>query len=385
MSRQTLVRPKDRKSAILAAAAELFSQRGFAAVGVDEIGTAVGVSGPAIYRHFRGKDDILASVVRHAAQRLDAAVAGVPVPGGTRVIGQLARGLVTVALDDPAFLATYLRERQRLSGPNAEAVRAVERRVLGTWRVALSSVRPAFDQRSLVLRQAALTGAISAAARPSAVPRPRLDDLLTEAAVALVLAPAPDPEAHTPDRAWSPPAGKREEILAVALERLASRGFHGVGMDEIGEAAGISGPTVYHYYSSKAELLVDAFDRLGERVMAGADEALRTSHSAHEAIEQLARSYSSVAAESADLIVVTAREGFAVPEADRPRLSRRRQRLRDQWTAVVTEVRPDLSEPEARLLVRMMFPLVNAAIISAGDEDRVPEIATLAASTILGS
>ena len=385
MNRETLVRPKDRKTSILVAAAELFSLRGFAAVGVDDIGAAVGVSGPAIYRHFRGKDAILAAVVRHAAQRLDEAVAHVSVPGGTEAIEHLARGLVTVALDGPAFLATYLRERQRVAGPEADSVRAMERRVLSAWRVALSSVRPAFDQRSLVLRQAALTGAISAAARPSGVPRPRLDDLLTQAAVALVLAPAPDPEAHSPVRAWSPPAGKREEILAAALERLATRGFHGVGMDEIGEAAGISGPTVYHYYSSKAELLVDGFDRIGERVMAGADEALRTSHSAHEALAQLARSYTAVAADSADLIVVTAREGFAVPDADRPRLARRRHRLRDQWTAVVNEVRPELAEPEARLLVRMVFPLVNAAIVSASDEDRVPEIAALAVATILGS
>jgi AcrR family transcriptional regulator len=385
VSRQTLVRPQDRKAAILVAAADLFSQRGFAAVGVDDIGSAVGVSGPAIYRHFRSKDAILAAVVRLAAQRLDEAVAPVSVPGGIRAIEQLARGVVTVALDGPTFLAAYLRERHRVAGADHQAVRAMERRVLGAWRVALSSVRPEFDQRSLLLRQAALTGAISAAARPAGVPRPRLDDLLTQTAVALVLAPAPEPGARAPVRDWSPPAGKREEILAAALERLATRGFHGVGVDEIGEAAGISGPTVYHYYSSKGELLVDAFDRIGERVMAGADEALRTSRSAREALEQLARSYTGVAADRADLIAVTAREGFAVPDADRPRLSRRRQRLRDLWTAVVTEVRPDLSEAEARLLVRMVFPLVNAAIVSTEGEDRAPEIAAVAVATMMGS
>jgi AcrR family transcriptional regulator len=48
-----------RDTEILNAAADLFRKRGFAAVGVDEIGRTAGVTGPAIYRHFKGKDDIL--------------------------------------------------------------------------------------------------------------------------------------------------------------------------------------------------------------------------------------------------------------------------------------------------------------------------------------
>src|SRR3954454_22531036 len=48
-----------RDAKILEVAADLFRKRGFAAVGVDEIGRSAGVTGPAIYRHFKGKDDIL--------------------------------------------------------------------------------------------------------------------------------------------------------------------------------------------------------------------------------------------------------------------------------------------------------------------------------------
>jgi AcrR family transcriptional regulator len=51
-----------RAKKILEAAVELFYERGFAAVGVDDIGERAGVAGPAIYRHFRGKDEILATL-----------------------------------------------------------------------------------------------------------------------------------------------------------------------------------------------------------------------------------------------------------------------------------------------------------------------------------
>src|SRR6058998_3763722 len=65
-----------RQQRILDAAAELFFERGFAAVGVDEIGQRAGVTGPAIYRHFSGKDEILATLFDDAIDRLVDATAG---------------------------------------------------------------------------------------------------------------------------------------------------------------------------------------------------------------------------------------------------------------------------------------------------------------------
>ena len=51
-----------RREAILTAAAELFAERGYAAVGMDDIGAAAGVTGPAIYRHFGAKASVLTAV-----------------------------------------------------------------------------------------------------------------------------------------------------------------------------------------------------------------------------------------------------------------------------------------------------------------------------------
>ena len=47
----------------------------------------------------------------------------------------------------------------------------------------------------------------------------------------------------------------RSNILACALQLFASRGYDAVGVQEIVEAAGITQPTLYHYFGSSRDLL----------------------------------------------------------------------------------------------------------------------------------
>ena len=48
---------------ILYAALTLFSEKGYDGVGVDLIGENAGIKGPSLYRHFKGKEDILNSLI----------------------------------------------------------------------------------------------------------------------------------------------------------------------------------------------------------------------------------------------------------------------------------------------------------------------------------
>lgn len=56
----------DRNRKILDTAAELFYEKGFHGTSVDELGARSGVSGPALYRHFAGKHEILAALLDEA-------------------------------------------------------------------------------------------------------------------------------------------------------------------------------------------------------------------------------------------------------------------------------------------------------------------------------
>lgn len=45
------------------------------------------------------------------------------------------------------------------------------------------------------------------------------------------------------------------EILQTASELLARNGFHGVSMDELGVATGVSGPALCRYVACKGAIL----------------------------------------------------------------------------------------------------------------------------------
>jgi len=61
------------KEKLLQAAFELFSERGFAAVGIREIGDRAGLTNPAIYQHFKGKGELgLQVYLIHYARLIDA-------------------------------------------------------------------------------------------------------------------------------------------------------------------------------------------------------------------------------------------------------------------------------------------------------------------------
>ena len=53
----------DRRQALLDAAATQFAERGFTRVSLEDLGAAVGVSGPAVYRHFDGKQAVLGALL----------------------------------------------------------------------------------------------------------------------------------------------------------------------------------------------------------------------------------------------------------------------------------------------------------------------------------
>jgi AcrR family transcriptional regulator len=347
----------NRRATIATAAADLIARQGFGGVSVEDIAHAVGVTPGALYRHFPGKEAVLSAVLHETVSRLLALI------DSAATLHDLMSEAVALALDRPGLLAAYVRERHRVE--DAE-LRKKETRVRESWaRVA--------DPRSgrMALRQKAVIGALPVlTSKPVPVPRARLEELLARAMIQVMECPLPDTSGRPPPSPrWRPSRGRREEILAAALELFHERGFAGASVDEIGRAAGLAGSGIYRYYTDKTEILIDAYERAGARVEVGAENAVAEAADAADALRRLTRSYAGVALSDVDLVVVTAREGFALPEPERASLARRAKHLRDLWVSVGAEVRPDLGEAEVHALVEASFPLINEVAQFGGSMD----------------
>ncbi len=125
-----------RREQILRAAARLFAERGSRAVGVDDVGAAVGVTGPAIYRHFASKDAMLAEMLLRISERLLSGGTAVVAGAGEDPAAQL-RALIAFqvdfALDNPALITVQDRDLGSLPPADAAQVRRLQRRYVEVW------------------------------------------------------------------------------------------------------------------------------------------------------------------------------------------------------------------------------------------------------------
>lgn len=65
---------KDTKERILIEALNLFSQKGYAGVSVQEIAQAVGIKAPSLYKHYSGKEAIFQAILDEGTKRYQMAV-----------------------------------------------------------------------------------------------------------------------------------------------------------------------------------------------------------------------------------------------------------------------------------------------------------------------
>lgn len=60
---------------------------------------------------------------------------------------------------------------------------------------------------------------------------------------------------------------RRREIVDAAATLFQARGYHATSVGDIADEAGISKPTIYHYFDSKEEILVFIHELIAERLL----------------------------------------------------------------------------------------------------------------------
>jgi len=153
-----------RREQILQAAAQLFAERGSRAVGVDDVGAAVGVTGPAIYRHFASKDAMLAEMLLRISERLLAGGSERVAQAGDDAAEQL-RALIAFQVDfalaNPALITVQDRDLGTLADADAAQVRRLQRRYVEVWVAVLARLHPGAEAAACRARAHAVFGLIN--------------------------------------------------------------------------------------------------------------------------------------------------------------------------------------------------------------------------------
>jgi AcrR family transcriptional regulator len=136
-----------RREQILRVAAQLFARHGFHGVSIAELGAAVGVSGPALYRHFASKEALLARMLIGISERLLAG--GTELAGRITAPAELLAALVDFQLDfalrEPELITVHDRDLANLPTEERHRVRALQRAYVEIWVDALRRHTPGLD------------------------------------------------------------------------------------------------------------------------------------------------------------------------------------------------------------------------------------------------
>ena len=170
-----------RRGEILAAAAALFAERGYHGVSIDDIGAAAGMSGPGIYRHFPGKDAVLAEMLLDISQRLHAAggrLAG-SAPDAAAALDALLRWHIGFALGAPDLITVQSQELANVPEPARRQIRRLQRLYVEEWVTVLSELSPRAPQASLRTAVHATFGLLNSTPHSAAeLPAEAMADLL---------------------------------------------------------------------------------------------------------------------------------------------------------------------------------------------------------------
>jgi AcrR family transcriptional regulator len=153
---------------------------------------------------------------------------------------------------------------------------------------------------------------------------------------------------------------RRSQLLAAAEQLIAERGFLAVRIEDIGAAAGVSGPAVYRHFSGKEALLVELLVGISTRLLAGAQSVLADNPDPVTALDGLIEFHLDFALSEPDLIRIQDRDLANLPTAAQRQVRRAQRRYVEIWVVALRALDPQLGEDQARVMAHAAFGLLNS-------------------------
>lgn len=157
-----------------------------------------------------------------------------------------------------------------------------------------------------------------------------------------------------------PAPGRRQQILDLAAELFASRGFHGVSVADLGSAAGISGPALYKHFPSKDAILAEMLVSISEELLRVGRERVAAAGSPRPALEGLVAWHVEFALAHRALIVVQDRDWSSLPDDAREQVRALQLAYVDLWAEQLRAHDSRLTLATARASAHAAFGLINS-------------------------
>lgn len=356
-----------RKQQLSQAAARLFTDRGYHNVSMDDIASAVGLTGPALYRHFRKKHDILMQVISEQLGAVEAvaarAVDAGPAPDERAEVFLAA--LADLLLERKQVLL-WKRERRQLA---EEAQRQCRLKLSDVLRLSSQALGLASGERpsgQAELRIWAVLGIYSSVAPiRNRVENTTAKRLLRAAALNILsceldtgLLRSAAPVTHRRQ-----PPGRRERILSTAGRLFHAQSYHAVGIEEIAAESDTAIATFYQYFNGKGELLHALLNRGAEGLHYVTNHRLASAATAQDALDTVASTLIELAlGPHQPILAILAADLVYLPDAARELIRMSEREYTDEWVAALVGVRPELTPPHARLLARAAIGLITDII-----------------------
>lgn len=165
--------------------------------------------------------------------------------------------------------------------------------------------------------------------------------------------------AHTETRRSKLKSDRRSKLLAAAERLIAERGYLAVRLEDIGSAAGVSGPAIYRHFPNKEALLAELLVGISTRLLTGAQAVVKAAPDVDAAFDGLVDFHLDFALSEPDLIRIQDRDFAHLPERAKRQVRKAQRQYVEVWVELLRE-RDGIDEADARLIAHAAFGLMNS-------------------------
>ncbi|MFC3242540.1 helix-turn-helix domain-containing protein [Gordonia humi] len=146
----------------------------------------------------------------------------------------------------------------------------------------------------------------------------------------------------------------------MAAEVFLHNAYDSVTVEMICAQAGVSGPALYRHFRNKQALLVAVVEKGLDALQEFARTTVESEADPVRALQAMTDHHIRSVMDAPPTPLIFQKNEHVFSEVERRRIRREMSRYAEEWIGLVIPLRPDISEPQVRLLTHSVFAMLNS-------------------------